>query len=72
MAHVHIRVGRRRVALNQDRSVNSLSNPAVPGSILTLWANGAGLFQSLTNGEIVQPALPVLVLPLSVVGGIRS
>jgi uncharacterized protein (TIGR03437 family) len=54
------------VALNEDGTVNSPSHPAVRGSIITFWANGAGLLPSLTDGSIVHPPLPVPGLPVSV------
>jgi len=58
---------RNAVARNQDGSVNSPSNPAEPGSKVTFWVNGAGLFQpSLADGMIVQPPLPQPLLPVSV------
>jgi len=31
------------VALNQDGTVNSATNPALPGSIMTVWATGSGV-----------------------------
>jgi uncharacterized protein (TIGR03437 family) len=37
--------------LNQDGSLNSASNPAAPGSVVSVWATGGGL-----------PLLPVSVL----------
>jgi uncharacterized protein (TIGR03437 family) len=48
--------------LNQDSSVNSASNPALPGSVVVLYGTGGG---ALTND-----ALPRLALPVSVtIGG---
>jgi len=54
--------------LNQDGSINSRSNPAPRGSIITFWATGAGRFRTdLVDGSIVQPPLPEPALPVSVV-----
>jgi uncharacterized protein (TIGR03437 family) len=59
--------GGAAVALNQDGSLNSPSNPAAGGSIVTVWATGAGI--SLAFGgdgaiasELESPLLPVSVL----------
>ncbi len=55
-------------ALDSDGSVNSQTNPASPGSIVTVWATGAGaMFGPETDGAIIgttlhSPALPVSVL----------
>jgi len=63
--------GGSAVALNQDGSVNSGSNLAAPGSIVTVWATGAGLDNSTfdQNGLIAtslfSPQLPVSVLDAS-------
>ncbi len=60
--------GGAAVALNQDGSLNSASNPAKGGSIVTVWATGGGLFYQLSapDGAIVGsdyiPALAVSVL----------
>lgn len=59
--------GRRAAALNQDGTINSPTNPAPVGSILTIYATGAGSMQpTLPDGQIVtttnaKPALPVIV-----------
>jgi uncharacterized protein (TIGR03437 family) len=59
--------GYRSLLLNQDGSINSTSNPAQPGSIVTFWVSGTGLFQAnLEDGSIVGPPLPVSGLPISV------
>ena len=58
-------------ALNQDGSINSAGNPAAPGTIIVIWATGAGLYNGNaypTDGTIVTasslgyPALPVSIL----------
>ena len=52
-------------ALNQDGTVNSATNPAKAGSVVTIFANGAGLYaQPLSDGTVngsnlISPALPV-------------
>ena len=58
----------KSLVVNQDGSANSLSNPAQPGSIITFWVNGAGLFRtSLEDGSIVVPPLPMPALPINVI-----
>jgi uncharacterized protein (TIGR03437 family) len=53
------------IALNQDGSVNSPNNPAVPGSVVTLWATGTGQLSppatdgAVDSGTLSQPVLPV-------------
>jgi uncharacterized protein (TIGR03437 family) len=66
-------------ALNQDGTLNSSGNPATPGSIVTVWATGAGLFT--TNyvdgailgaggpGDLFSPAPLSLPLPVSMLAG---
>jgi uncharacterized protein (TIGR03437 family) len=56
------------LAINQDNSLNSPTNPAASGSILTFWATGQGatspLFidgQSAPATPLLQPALPVTI-----------
>jgi len=59
-------------ALNQDGSLNSASNGAAPGSIVSIWATGAGLSapgpqpdgQIIPSpiGALLTPQLPVAVL----------
>ncbi len=46
-------------AINQDGTVNSQANPAEPGSIVSVWATGAGAM--MDDGL---PALPVTVLAI--------
>ena len=53
--------------LNQDGKVNSLSNRAAPGEIVTFWVNGAGRFQeTLVDGAIIGPERGSPVLPIKV------
>lgn len=61
--------------LNQDGSVNSPSAPAPAGSVVTLFATGAGQFSPPgVDGAVVTPDnLPVPKLPVSVqIGGIGA
>ena len=60
--------------LNQDSSVNSLSNPAAKGSIVSLFATGAGLTNPPSlDGEITGSVLASPVLPTSVqIGGLDA
>lgn len=57
------------IALNQDTTVNSETNPALAGSIVTVWATGAGMpIIPEADGSIGStirpqpPALPVSIL----------
>ena len=61
--------GTNAVALNQDGSLNSASNPAAAGSIVTIWATGLGPITPVPiDGALVQLPLPVNVLPVSLQG----
>jgi uncharacterized protein (TIGR03437 family) len=54
-------------ALNQDGTINSASNPAQAGTIVTLFANGAGVFNPpLQDGAVVGSAAAGPVLPVTV------
>jgi uncharacterized protein (TIGR03437 family) len=61
-------IGRAALALNQDGSVNSQQNPAAPGSVVTVFASGAGLLTyrppdgTIASGAVASPILPVAVL----------
>ncbi len=57
--------------LNQDGSVNSVSNPADRGSIIALYATGAGqTAPEGIDGQVTGQVLPTPLLPVSVqVGG---
>jgi uncharacterized protein (TIGR03437 family) len=62
--------GGSAVALNQDGSLNSASNPAAGGSVVVVWATGAGMSLSSgedgsISGESGSPLLPVSVLNAS-------
>jgi uncharacterized protein (TIGR03437 family) len=55
------------IALNQDGTLNSASNPAVGGTIVTVWATGAGLgTESLGGDGIITTTLNPPLLPVSV------
>ena len=66
-------VGRGAI-LNQDWTLNSPSNPATRGSIVALFATGAGQFDPpLKDGQVAQDHLPKPVLPVSVeIGGLEA
>jgi hypothetical protein len=52
--------GRYAVALNQDGNYNSASNPAVPGTIVTVYATGLGpISPSQPDGSLIGFPLPV-------------
>jgi uncharacterized protein (TIGR03437 family) len=54
-------------ALNQDGSINSASNPAHSGEVISIFANGAGLFTPpLTDGTLQGSVGPTPALPVSV------
>ena len=57
--------------LNQDSTVNSASNPATKGSIVAIYATGAGQTNpASTDGQITGSSLPTPLLPASVqIGG---
>ncbi len=59
------------VAFNQDLSVNSASNPAAPGSLISLYLTGGGQTSpTSTDGSLGSPPLPMLTLPVAVtIGG---
>jgi uncharacterized protein (TIGR03437 family) len=65
--------GGATVALNQNASLNSASNPAAAGSVVTIWATGAGQDNSpdvqdgLIATDLYAPLLPVSVLNSSYV-----
>jgi len=60
--------------LNQDTSVNSASNPAARGSVISLWATGEGLTEPAgIDGKLAGEVLPKPKLPVSVrVGGLEA
>ncbi len=68
------------VALDQDGSLNSATNPAAAGSVVTVWATGGGLENSTHSEDgiippyLFGPLLPVSVLsPMyTITGGLNS
>ena len=61
--------GTYAAALNQDGSVNSLSNPAARGSVVTVWATGLGpIAPPEAGGMLVGFPLPHNVLAVEVKG----
>jgi uncharacterized protein (TIGR03437 family) len=56
-------------ALNQDGTLNSPSNPAALGSIVTIWATGGVSSRTLPDGAIIQSPMGVLALPVSIFSG---
>jgi trimeric autotransporter adhesin len=59
------------VAFNQNLSVNSATNPAAPGSLISLYLTGGGQTSpTSTDGSLASPPLPLLTLPVAVtIGG---
>ncbi len=53
-------------ALNQDGSVNSASNPAAFGSIVSIWATGGGTSNPRQNGTIATAAEGGFPAPVSI------
>jgi uncharacterized protein (TIGR03437 family) len=60
--------GVHAVAMNQDRTINSESNPAPVGSIVAVWANGLGpITPGQADGTLVGLPLPANeILPVQV------
>ncbi len=60
--------------LNQDSSVNSPSNPAAKGSIVSIFATGAGQTSPPSlDGQVTGTMLPMPILPASVqIGGLDA
>jgi uncharacterized protein (TIGR03437 family) len=60
--------------LNQDLSVNSPSNPAAKGTIISIFASGAGQTNPPgVDGQVTGTILPAPVLPVTVqIGGLNA
>jgi uncharacterized protein (TIGR03437 family) len=58
------------IAVNQDGTLNSQQNPATPGSIETVFLNGAGLLTPAPSDGERAPAYLNAVLPVSVQLGV--
>jgi uncharacterized protein (TIGR03437 family) len=53
---------------NEDGSVNSPSNPARKGSVITIFATGGGeAAAGVADGQVIRGVLPTIRLPVSVV-----
>jgi uncharacterized protein (TIGR03437 family) len=50
--------GTHAAALNQDGTVNSASNPALLGSIVTLFGTGASWLSAMQDGAVATAAIP--------------
>jgi len=61
-------------ALNQDNSLNSASNPAPRGSIISLFATGTGQTDPPgTDGKPAAPPLPAPILPVTIeIAGVNA
>jgi uncharacterized protein (TIGR03437 family) len=59
------------LALNQNGTVNSASNPAQPGSIVSIWMTGGGGLPG-TPDNVINTALATNVYPISVWTGIQG
>lgn len=61
------------VVVNQDNSINSSSNAAPRGSVVTFYATGIGLTKPCVDGHIYSTDFPTPTLPVSVsVGDARA
>jgi len=60
--------------VNQDQTLNSASNPALKGSVITLFATGAGQTDPPSvDGQVAAGTLPKPLLPVSVqIGGLDA
>lgn len=67
--------GNYAAALNQDGSINAPGNPAAAGSVVVIWATGAGLtYLAPPDGMILQPGgnPGAPILPVSIVYGVYA
>jgi uncharacterized protein (TIGR03437 family) len=63
------------LAINQDGTVNSTSNPAAPGSYVSLYADGLGALTSTMTAGTPTPNSPLLSLSgtvTAIVGGLSA
>lgn len=59
--------GNAAFALNQDGTLNSITNPAAPGSVVSVWATGGGASGNPeADGAITGSSFYPLTLPLTV------
>jgi uncharacterized protein (TIGR03437 family) len=59
------------LALNQDGTVNSASNQAQPGSIVTIWMTGGGALPG-TPDDVINTSLSANPYPISMATGFES
>jgi uncharacterized protein (TIGR03437 family) len=59
-------------ALNEDGTVNSASNPAKAGSLVSVWGTGAPGWPRETRDGSVNPALPLVYLSLRAIAGYQE
>jgi uncharacterized protein (TIGR03437 family) len=58
-------------AVNQDGTINSESNPAPVGSVVSIFATGLGpLTPAPPDGSVIEPPLPSLALDVQVYTGV--
>ena len=56
-------IGTRAAALNQDYSVNTISNPAAPGSVILLYITGQGVVSPKVATGATAPSAPPFPVP---------
>ena len=59
------------LALNQDGTLNSTSNPAQPGAIMTIWMTGGGALPG-TPDDVINTSLGANPYPISVLTGVQG
>jgi uncharacterized protein (TIGR03437 family) len=59
------------LALNQDGTLNSVSNSVQPGSIVTIWMTGGGAFPD-TPDDVINTSLAANPYPISVLTGVQG
>jgi uncharacterized protein (TIGR03437 family) len=60
--------GTYAAALNQDGTINTATNPAQAGSVVSIFATGMGPINPCPpDGSLLEPPLPMDVLPMAVV-----
>jgi uncharacterized protein (TIGR03437 family) len=59
--------------LNQDYTLNSFSNAAAAGSVISLYGTGFGLLSpSMSDGQIATEAIPTALAVSATIGGVRA
>jgi uncharacterized protein (TIGR03437 family) len=64
--------GQMAAALNEDGTVNSATNPARAGSLVSVWGTGAPGWPRETRDGSLNPSEPLLHLSLSAVAGFQE